>query len=334
MWVENSPRGAYNAKRSRDSFLVEQATTGTEQASFDQQSSSRDRGREGPDDEPENILTIKTTEEKIREAERIIASEIVYFTEIPETLAGWICAAAGFMLCQSLILFFIASRGESVDYHLFTSYPDETEDDVIFPDLKEIRSFSVAWLIPLMTLLSGVEHACALVFRGTYEWYVARHQNPFRWAEYSFSAPLVKVIIAAQVGVTDIHLLTAIFMLTNVCILCGASHESNNAKARSEKRPLNWTPFITGAIAQTTAWSFILSYFTAFNNRVENNGSHIWLIIVVFFVLDNSFALLFFLQWKRIGPFEDYLDGEKAFLILSATSKSLLAWISVANSRS
>ena len=33
-----------------------------------------------------------------------------------------------------------------------------------------------------------------------------------------------------------------------------------------------------------------------------------------------------FLQYKRIGPWRDYLYGERGYIMLSLTAKSALAW--------
>ena len=184
-------------------------------------------------------------------------------------------------------------------------------------------------------------------------------KNPFRWTEYSFSAPLMKVIIAQQVGITDTHILLGLFMLMSISIQCAATHESVNAKARSENRTQQWRPFFTGWIGHMTGkklnsvglkrdiesretntafgcsrvslgWILIFTYFSALVRR-GGESPQIWAIIITQFLLDTSFAVAFTLQWKKIGRFEDYIMGEKTFITLSFTAKSLLAWISVAN---
>jgi len=38
------------------------------------------------------------------------------------------------------------------------------------------------------------------------------------------------------------------------------------------------------------------------------------------------FAVNMFLQYRKIGPWRDYLFGERAYIILSLTAKSALAW--------
>jgi hypothetical protein len=37
------------------------------------------------------------------------------------------------------------------------------------------------------------------------------------------------------------------------------------------------------------------------------------------------------LQYKKIGPWRDYLFGEATYVLLSLTAKSLLAWLVFAN---
>ncbi|MCJ7491262.1 MAG: hypothetical protein MUP15_03785, partial [Dehalococcoidia bacterium] len=49
-------------------------------------------------------------------------------------------------------------------------------------------------------------------------------------------------------------------------------------------------------------------------------------ILVSLFVFYNIFPLNMFLQYKRIGPWRDYLFGERGYIMLSLTAKSLLAW--------
>ena len=44
------------------------------------------------------------------------------------------------------------------------------------------------------------------------------------------------------------------------------------------------------------------------------------------FVFFNSFALNMWLQYRQKGPWRDYLFGERAYMVLSLTAKSALAW--------
>ena len=49
-------------------------------------------------------------------------------------------------------------------------------------------------------------------------------------------------------------------------------------------------------------------------------------IFVSLFVLFNAFAINMWLQYRRVGPWRDYLFGESMYVLLSLTAKSLLAW--------
>ena len=49
-------------------------------------------------------------------------------------------------------------------------------------------------------------------------------------------------------------------------------------------------------------------------------------IIASMFVFFNIFAVNMVLQYKKVGPWRDYLFGEKVYIILSLTAKTLLAW--------
>ena len=40
----------------------------------------------------------------------------------------------------------------------------------------------------------------------------------------------------------------------------------------------------------------------------------------------NVFAITMVLQYRRIGPWRDYLVGEKTYMVMSLVAKSLLAW--------
>jgi hypothetical protein len=54
-------------------------------------------------------------------------------------------------------------------------------------------------------------------------------------------------------------------------------------------------------------------------------------IFVSLFVFFNVFALNQWLQYRQIGRWRDYLVGEAAYVVLSLTAKSALAWQVFAN---
>ncbi|KAL7558280.1 hypothetical protein ACA910_002515 [Epithemia clementina (nom. ined.)] len=299
------------------------------------------RHRNGRSGCRDGVVVIKTTEQKLLEAERIIATEIYNLNTVPEDLSTWSAAAAFFQITQALILMFLAID-DGGNWYWFVSYPNPSLEDssnstlydfdyyARTPELKQVAAFSVLWLVPLVPLLSGIEHLSCIAFREMYDYYIERHQNPFRWTEYTFSASLMKVIIAQQVGITDVHLLAAMFVLMVISIQCAATHEAINAKARSEHRRQYWRPFFTGWIGHLANWALIANYFCVYTSR-GGDPRTVWALLATQFILDTSFAILFTLQWKKIGIFEDYVAGEKGFIFLSFTAKTLLIWLTALN---
>jgi len=49
-------------------------------------------------------------------------------------------------------------------------------------------------------------------------------------------------------------------------------------------------------------------------------------IVIAQFVFFFSFGLNQWLQYRGVGRWTDYAFGEKAYLVLSLTAKSVLAW--------
>jgi hypothetical protein len=158
------------------------------------------------------------------------------------------------------------------------------------------------------------------------QYYIERYQNPFRWTEYAFSASTMRVMIAQLSGVTDIHSLFMIFILTATTMLLGSCHESVNAVARADGYRQNWFPFLAAWIPHLASWSVIFCYFFVGVTRASA-PAFVWAIVFILFILDGTFALLFYMQWGKKWIFRDYINGEVGFILLSFTSKTLLAWI-------
>ena len=52
----------------------------------------------------------------------------------------------------------------------------------------------------------------------------------------------------------------------------------------------------------------------------------VYCIIISQFPFFNSFAINMWLQYRKVGPWRDYLFGEQGYLVLSLGAKSALAW--------
>ncbi len=156
-----------------------------------------------------------------------------------------------------------------------------------------------------------------------FPWYkrnLLQNKNYGRWIEYFFSSSIMIVLISQVVGISDIAALLAIFGVNACMILFGALQEKYEKPGKPD-----WLPFWFGSFGGIIPWIAVVIYVWAPGLSVSPPG-FVYGIIVSLFLFFNCFAVNMVLQYKKIGPWKDYLFGEKAYIILSLTAKALLAW--------
>ena len=156
-----------------------------------------------------------------------------------------------------------------------------------------------------------------------FPWYkrnLLQNRNYGRWIEYFFSSSIMIVLIAQLTGISDIAALLTIFGINACMILFGALQE----KYEKPGKP-SWIPFWFGSFAGIIPWVAIVIYTVAPGLDVSPPG-FVYGIIASLFIFFNCFAINMVLQYKKMGPWRDYLFGEKVYIILSLTAKALLAW--------
>ncbi|MBN2405926.1 MAG: heliorhodopsin HeR [Coriobacteriia bacterium] len=181
--------------------------------------------------------------------------------------------------------------------------------------------------VATFVFLSAIAHFI-IASPGVFEWYKAnlqKNRNYGRWIEYSLSSSLMVVLIALLPGIFDIAALIAIFAVNSMMILFGLLTE----KYEQPGNP-NWLSFIFGCIAGAVPWIVIGIYVWSPTTSASPPAFVYW-IFVTMFIFFNSFALNMVLQYKKIGPWRDYLFGEATYIMLSLVAKSLLAWLVFAN---
>jgi hypothetical protein len=159
---------------------------------------------------------------------------------------------------------------------------------------------------------------------GVFGWYtrnLLRGRNYGRWIEYSVTASIMIVLIAMICGISDVAALIAIFALNACMILFGLLMEKYEAPGSA-----SWLPFWFGAFAGVVPWLAVLVYVWSPGLHGPAPPAFVYGIIVSLFVFFNIFAVNMVLQYKKVGPWRDYLFGEKVYIILSLSAKALLAW--------
>lgn len=267
--------------------------------------------------------------------------EPVKKNEIPLFLSLLHLITAMFQTVQAIFLFAYSSHVD-LRWMVYTNFPVAVDASLremeglqntgsvyyARPESKYVGGYGVPWMLGVFLLLSSLDHIFCIVpgLRQRYEYYLERNRSPFRWAEYSLSSALMKVHIAQLAGVTDIHTLFLVFTLTHVSIYFCVLHEYLNARARADDYPQIWSPFIFGCVPYVACWMVVFCYYSETVSRGDQPPEFVFPTMISLFAVEMLFPIVFLLQWKKVGIFEDYIVGEYGFIVLSFIAKSTLAW--------
>jgi Heliorhodopsin len=229
-------------------------------------------------------------------------------------------------LAQAIVIFALSNGFSLPVTGSFMTGPPGSE----LSPREKLFAVPIGPLVAVFLLLAAADHLL-MAAPGVWPWYrenLARKINYARWWEYSISASIMIVLIAMITGVSDIGAVIAIFGVNTAMIFFGMVMEIMN---RDHDRT-NWTPFICGCVAGIVPWIVIAYQFIGAANRSAGPPGFVYGIVISLFVLFNSFAINMWLQYRKRGPWRDYLFGEKTYILLSLIAKSLLAWQIFANS--
>lgn len=249
--------------------------------------------------------------------------EDVMVEPVPATEAGrlrrWNALAAALHAGQAVVVLALATGFSLPVTAAYLQGPPGT------PALTPVTLFDLPTgaAVAAFLLLSAVAHA--LVCTAWWQRYLrdlARHRNPARWVEYSLSSSLMIVLIAQLVGITDVAALLALVGVNASMILFGWLQERYE-----EPGGRGWLPFGFGCVAGIVPWLCVAVYALAPGSTSSAEPpAFVYGIIVSLFALFNVFALNQWLQYRARGRWRDYLHGERAYVVLSLTAKSALAW--------
>jgi hypothetical protein len=190
------------------------------------------------------------------------------------------------------------------------------------PEIDHLFDLPIGPAVATFLLLSAMAHF-TLVLPGVFGWYtrnLGRQRNDARWIEYSLSASVMIVLIAMLTGIGDIAALIALFGVNASMIFFGLVQEHYASPGSGRL-----LPFWLGSIAGIVPWIAIAVYFVTPGSGADPPG-FVYGIFLSLFAFFNVFALNMWLQYRRVGPWRDYLFGESVYILLSLTAKSALAW--------
>lgn len=269
-------------------------------------------------------------------------------------LYRWNFVMGSLHLLQGIFMLF-ASKTQKVPVFI-----DEASANIVSRMFQwkpvEIFNINLGQTIAWFLLLSAIAHFITILPR-VYPWYIknlSKHINLIRWWEYALSSSLMVVVIAYLCGITNLHLLLALFGINACMNFFGALMEKYNSALRASAKTYeqlsihlsqkgikveeetltsyrtDWTAFLYGVFAGIIPWIIMGYYFfsaiSAVNEQVKIPDFVYW-IYPTLFVFFNLFAINMYLQYKKAGRWREYLFGEKIYILLSLLAKSVLAWL-------
>jgi hypothetical protein len=230
----------------------------------------------------------------------------------------------GFLhLIQGIFMIVVSN---DTTYPIYTNYlnfdPSTFSLDPSPQLLYELR-FGPA--VAAFLLISAVAHFfLATIGYSRYVENLKKGMNPIRFYEYALSSSLMIVLIGMLIGLWDLGAIILIFTLNATMNLFGIMMELHNQHTKRT----DWTAFIYGCIAGIVPWIVIMLYFVgAVNSGDAKPPAFVYAIVPTLFVFFNIFAINMVLQYKKVGPWKDYLFGERVYIVLSLSAKTVLAWL-------
>ncbi len=226
--------------------------------------------------------------------------------------------AGVFHLVQAIAIFILANDFAlpvSVNYLLDAPVPGAKFENVLLFNLP------IAIGVALFSLLSAIAHFW-IVGPGfkRYTNDLSKMRNIARWVEYAISSTLMIILISMINAVWDVVALMAIAGANVAMILFGWLQEKYEEPGKG-----SLLPFWFGCIAGIVPWIAMFWLLFSPGSSAEAPG-FVYGVVFSLFLFFNSFALVQWLQYKRVGKFADYLVGERTYITLSFIAKSALAW--------
>ena len=236
------------------------------------------------------------------------------------TLRGYNLIAGVFHLAQMLVVLALSNDFSLPIVARYMSGPPGST----FADPITLLNTPVGLTVAIFLGLSAFFHflVASPQYFGRYSAGIAAQRNYFRWVEYSISSSVMIVLIAQVVGVSDLAAIISIFGVNASMILFGWLQEKYETPGNG-----GWLPFIFGCIAGIVPWVALIFYVFSIGGISDTTAPvFVYGIVVSLFVLFNTFAIVQYLQYKKVGKWSDYIRGEKTYITLSLVAKSALAW--------
>lgn len=221
---------------------------------------------------------------------------------------------------------FMIVVSNATTYPIFTNYLNfDLTTFSLKPNAQLLYELRFGPAVAAFLLISAVAHFyLSTIGYKSYVSNLKKNMNPIRFYEYALSSSLMIVLIGMLIGLWDLGAIILLFTLNATMNLFGIMMEYHNQYTQKT----DWTAFIYGCVAGFIPWVVIMLYFVgAVSSGDAKPPAFVYAIIPTLFVFFNIFAINMVLQYKKIGPWKDYLYGERVYIVLSLSAKTVLAWL-------
>jgi hypothetical protein len=232
-------------------------------------------------------------------------------------------AATVLFAAQAIAILILANKQFALP--VSTSYLtlDGAGHDLVI-ETTEILHIPPAYIAAAFLGVAAVAHLfVATIHRKRYERNLGRGLNKVRWIEYALSAPPMLTLIAMLSGIDEMSTLIAIFGLTMIAALLGLTMEIHNQTTERT----NWLSYVAGCIAGLLPWALIsVAYW---GNQHYGYGSvpgYVYWMFGTLLLIFLAMAANMLLSYKKVGPWRNYLNSERLYILLSLLAKAALAW--------
>jgi hypothetical protein len=236
-------------------------------------------------------------------------------------LAAWNAAVGLLHLVQGTLILVLAN---DASLPVFASWTDGPPPVAAPIQGEPLLHLPIGPAVAAFLYLAAIDHLVVASpwARPWYERNLARGINYARWWEYSLSASLMTVLIAMLSGIRELTGLVAIFGVSAAMIFTGLLMERGSRPGRGT----DWWPFWLGSVIGMVPWAAIGIQLIRSEAETGMVPGFVFAIFVSLLLLFALFPVNMWLQYRRVGPWRDYLYGERGYIVLSLTAKSALAW--------
>jgi len=219
-----------------------------------------------------------------------------------------------------------------------------TDGWALEPDFSERACWMhLTYATACFFLLSCLAHGgAAFLWKKQYLRALGSGYAPFRWVEYTFSAPVMILILAYTSGTITMPVLVSLFGLTSITMFFGHLHEVICRPKSLDEWAVASLPFrlqahFLGYVPQFFAWGLVVAQFMEAGGASTTDASgeksqmptFVYAIVFCELLIFWSFGMVQLVVSLR--PPSKYYQGEIAYMWLSLFSKGLLGLLVLSN---